>query len=196
MKSSLSKKRRFPVALVAVLVAAGLWTWRFIAVNAYYHGLVDDDEVRKNEVYAVGDTVASVGVAPSYSIRVDDFEFVEYEDLDVDPELISAVRGRYEGKVGCLYITIFKNDSSREGFPLVDFELHGVDFKLYVSRDLLWALNPELEEHQGIILSQGDSRSFVVPFPIQKALLPTRWSRLDKIPLYLTVSSYKDIRLQ
>lgn len=56
---------------------------------------------------------------------------------------------------------------------------------------------------RGEVLIDGKRLGHDIDFPPflgllieNPALLPTRWNRLEKIPLYLTVSRYEDVHLQ
>ncbi len=187
----MKKRYRVILALAAILVAAGLWTWRFITMNAHYHEISNEDGA-EDVVYEIGDTIE---YGPAFSLRVDDFEIVENRDLKADPELISKLT---EGdKVGCVYITVYKNDDSDTPLSVTDFTIHGTDFRGSTYWDLLFDMNPGLPKNVSrVLMEKGESHSFVLPFPLERALLTSRFDRVDKLPLYLIISRHEDIRLQ
>ena len=180
----------------ALLIIAGLWTWRFVTLNAYYHGLAGDQSEDKE--YAMGDIVPMeyAGRPSGYSIRVDSFELAEYEDID--PDIFAetyAARNGIEGKIALLHITLF-NIESEGVFGLESLRLRGDDTVITVESVLLKGLNPSLNGQTDVSLSKGDSTSFVVPLLIYKAQIPAAWNRLDRYSLYMIVTTNSDIRLQ
>ncbi len=182
---------RVILTLAAVLIAAGLWTWRFLAVNRHYHALAGGDGA-EDTVYGIGDTVEYGG---AFSIRVDSFEILDNGDLDAAPEHLSALQ--LEDRTAIVRITVTKNDGSDTAFPISDFTVHGSDFRLATYWDILFDLNPGIKRDASrVLMREGESRTFVLPFPIARSLLTSRWDRLDSLPLYLIVSSHEDIRLQ
>lgn len=188
------KNRGKILILAAVALAAGLWTWRFISLNSYYHGLVGD--MGEDRVYAVGNTVP-MDYAEGYSLRADGFEIVGFEDID--PDLFAetyAARSGAEGKLGLLSVTLFNIDSEKEKFNLPDLRLRGEDTIFNVEEGLLKGLNPSLEGHTSTTLRKGESCSFVLPYILYKAQFPFSWTHLDRCSLYLNVTINSDIRLQ
>ena len=190
----MSRKTRNIVILAAVAVLAGLWIWRYTAINAYYHGIAGEEERQK---YAIGDIVPMSGSKKGYSIRVDGFEIVEYEDIDPDAFAQSdTFRTGADGRIGLLTITIFNVDSEADGVALNSLVIRGEDSVLNVDWELLTALNPVLGGFYGTSLSPGTEYSFVVPFMLLQRYLPGAWNHLERYPLYLNLSTSVDIRLQ
>lgn len=190
----MSRRGRTVLIFSLILIAAGAWTWRYITLNSYYHGLVPDEEQYRE--YAIGNIVPMGLYGEGYSLRVDGFRFVERDGLA--PELLEVSglgKTGYEGKFGLLDVTIFNVDSE-DGVLLTDLLLHGSDTILPVDWGLLRGLNPELGDSYGVKLAKGAEHSFVIPFDFLKTQFPTSWTRLSTRKIYLSLGAHADIRAQ
>ncbi len=188
----MKKRTRNLLIAAAVLIVAGLWIWRFVTINNYYHGLAGEQE--EDVVYSMGDIVPTK--TDGYSIRVDSLEFLEYED--VDPELFEqtyAYRYNLEGKYALLHITLFNVDSDKNQMDLSSLKMRGEDTIFTEESVLLTGLNSSLKGGYAT-LDKGESASFVIPFDVFKEQLPTAWKHLSRYSMYLNLSIHSDIRVQ
>ncbi len=190
----MSKRGKTILIFSMILILAGTWTWRYITLNSYYHGLVPEEEQYRE--YAIGDTVPMGLFGEGYSVRVDGFRFVECDEIAPELYEMSTIGKKgYEGKFGFLDVTIF-NDDSEGGVLLTDLLLHGTDTTFPVEWALLKGLNPELGDSYGVKLDKGSGHSFVIPFGFLKVQFPTSWNRLDSRKIYLSLGDSVDVRVQ
>lgn len=196
----MTKKLRAALMAGCGLVLAALWTWRFCTMNAYYAAISD----RSAQVYSLGEIVPfeddylTDGMkAIDCSIRVDDFEIVEY-DAYVEAEGIAPV-GYAPEKLGLVHVTVFNEGSeTRYIYPSV-FKLHGIDNYVGLDRTLITAINPILEADGCLALEPGGEYQLVIPFDVASYQFGSdTWAHLDRYTFYFHAASYpteKDIQV-
>ena len=196
--------RRILIAAVVIILTIG-WFWRYISLNAYYDSIAPD---RDHACYGIGDIVpfeddrmsGGGALAEGYSIRVDDFEILEYTDLDPEDFAESdASRRDAPVRIALVHITLFNEDSDAQGIMLTDLMLYGIDALANMDWSLLTALNPVLEGRYGVRLSPGTELSLVIPYDMYQDVFPAAWNHLESYPLYLYLTYFpteKEIRVQ
>lgn len=197
----MTKKLRGILACIAVILLAAGWSWRYISLNSYYDSLSHPEKMvyKMGEIVPFGADYMYKGVsAAGYSVRVDGFEIADYETyaegLDLDPA--------YSGpeKLALVYITLFNESSDAEGVMLTEFQLHGIDNYVGLSRDMLLAANPVLEGNYGIHLSPDTEYGLVIPFELYSELFGgDTWRHIENYEFFFHVTSYpteKDIQVQ
>lgn len=191
----MKKSVKWMLSLAAVLILAGLWTWRFIEVNRFYYEL-DANDGCDEEYYEIGETVVFgdnmiAGVsADGYTIRVnsvDYTDFAPYTNEDND-QLFK------DDKMVLVHATVshVAKGKSEKGVNISDMDLDGIDCHFYQYYHGLGLFNPELDsETTGIRLPVGASYDVVIPFHALKRDFSRRsWEHLDEQELYLTITGY------
>lgn len=186
------KKRGWLIVTLAAL-AAGLWSWRYVTLNEYYHGLAG--ALPDYTLYEMGDTVPlTYDFYEGYSVRVDGFEIVEIGEID--PELFAGTymgKVGFEGKIGLVTVTV-TNDGSDRAMDLSRLAMRGDDTLFFPDSVLLPGLNDGMGG-SAVYPGKGESVTRVVPYFMNKQQFPTRWKRLEEGPFYLIVDEFTDIIL-
>lgn len=196
----MKQKRKF-LRFVSVFIILGcLWTWRYHSLNSYY----DSTFTRiSQKSYQLGETVSlgqnKIGgytAAEGYTIRVDAFEILDYEEyientgykvdqMFADPE-----------KVGLVSITLANIDSTSNGIMLTDFVLHGIDNYVGLDWNLLTVANPILQGNHGIQIPQNTEVSLTIPFDMYRSYFNSRtWNNLNEYKWFFKVTSWPEKQL-
>ena len=107
-------KKKYIIVLSLVLLLIAGWTWRYVTMNTYFDSLV----ITEKETYQIGDVVSfeeDIGEWKTnlngYSLRVDDFEVMDFENyadsIDFEPD-----EYYYAGeKVAIINVTLYNDNS-------------------------------------------------------------------------------------
>ncbi len=197
------KSKRFIIICILVAVLSALWGWRYTSLNHFYESLSD----RTREVFPAGDYVAFGAdwltkdvSANGYSIRVDGFSIMDYEDY------IASLECSYEepyikpDKLALVYITLKNENSTEDGVMLTDLKLHGIDNYVGMNWDVLIMANPVLSGYYGINIASGKEYQLILPFDLNKEFFGSdTWRNIDEYMFYLHVTAYpteKDIKVR
>lgn len=196
----MSKRRKCVLMTVAVLLIAGVWTWRYMSLNSFYHNL--HQEARYT--YSAGE-IAPLEVTAmdeGYSIRVDGFKILDVAQICSTFSLSEHDVTTTADKIAVVYATLFNTNSQLPGVNLIDFNLHGIDNYATVDWELVSLMNPVLKDtgNYGISLSPGTEYSVVIPFELfEQYFGADTWKNLDSYPFYLcrsTPDGETDVRCQ
>ena len=191
----MSGKAKRILILVVVLLAAGGWTWRYIALNSFYGGLNEQTRATYSmgEVVPIGDSGTMYGMnADGYSVRVDDFAILDL------PEFLEEISASEEDlmtipdKVAVVYVTLFREGGQAPGVDLTGFWLHGVDNYATADFGLVELANPVLRGTGscGISLSPGTEYPVVIPFGLQEQYFGgDTWRSLEDYAFFLCMSN-------
>ncbi len=197
------KAKRFVLILAAAIVLSALWGWRYVSLNRYYQSLSD----RTRQVYPAGefvsfgtDWVTKDITANGYSVRIDDFRILDYEDY------IATLDSSYEepygkpDKLALVYITLRNDNSTEEGVMLTDLKLHGIDNYVGMNWDILVMANPVLSGYYGINIAVGKEYQLILPFDLDKEFFGSdTWRDIEGYMFYLHITAYpaeKDIKVR
>ena len=195
------KKKIYIVFLACSLLATGLWTWRYRSLNAYYSSMTN----RSKEVFSMreiipfeADFLTDDIQAAGCSIRVDDFEIVDFDSYSNQNSLIETTHK--PEKLALVYVTLFNEGSDATNVLLTAFRLHGLDNYVGMSWDVLLATNPVLEGNYDIYLPPDTECGLIIPFELHSSLFGgDTWRNLDSYEFFFHVTSYpteKDIQVQ
>lgn len=200
----MKKRTKRLLILAAALLLAGLWVWRVVSLNAYY----DSIDISRKERYAIGDIVSfgqdhvGSGTLDGYSIRVDSFEILDYEEFRATAPFEVEARSYEPEKIALVTVTVFNdsNENEEDILWLTEFGLHGIDSHGLQSWKLLLAANPMLDnQYLGIQLAKGDQCTLILPYDIRKEMFSNTWSHLEDYHFYLYLTSWpteKTIQVQ
>lgn len=186
----MSKRRKCVLITVAVLFIAGVWTWRYVSLNSFYHNL----EQKVRYTYTAGE-IAPLEVNAmdeGYSIRVDGFAILDIPQICSTFSLSEHDVTTTADQIAVVYATLFNDNSQLPGVNLIDFNLHGIDNYATVDWELVPLINPVLKDtgNYGISLSSGTEYSVVIPFDLFKRYFGAdTWKHLDSYPFYLCRST-------
>lgn len=183
--------------LAGVLLAAA-WLWRYLEVNAFYRDLNNTT----TEVYGIGeevpfedDYIEIKEPAKGYTLRVDDFRIVDYTEFIEEQSFTLPKEYTPPEKLALVYLTLRNIDSTDPGIALLDLGLSGIDRYALIDWDLLPLLNPVLENGYGIALSQGTSYQVVIPYQIYRYFFSAAWDNLESYPLFFQMTSFPTRKL-
>lgn len=194
--------RRLVLFALAFLCVTG-WFWRYHTLNSYYAAMDDSTRIvyKKGEIVPFGQDYIETGVtANGYSIRVDDFAIMDFDEL---LHSLSAAQNEVytsPDAVALVYATLFNEESDAEGIMLTDFDLHGIDNYANIDWELLDLVNPILEGSKGISLSPHTEYRIVLPFALYEEYVgDDTWKKLEAYEWFLHITVYpaeKDIKVQ
>ena len=189
------KKKYVRVAFVAFLVITVVaWVWRYCALNDYY----SSRSTRHQEFFSSGemvpfgtDYIAQGMYAEGYSIRVDDFEIVDYNKFISDSGVNIEQNALAPERLALVSITLRNENSKEEGVMLTELELHGIDATVGMNWSLLLAVNPVLQGNYGISLRQGSEYSFVLPYNLQEEYFGNdTWRNMEEYHFWLQITGF------
>lgn len=186
----MSKRRKCVLIIVAALLIAGVWTWRYVSLNSFYRSLYQ--EVRYT--YSAGEitSLEANDMDGGYSIRVDGFAIMDIPQLCSTFSLSENDVTTTADKIAVVYATLYNANSQLPGVNLIDFNLHGIDNYATVDWELVPLINPVLKDtgNYGISLSPGTEYSIVIPFDLfEQYFGADTWKNLDSYPFYLCRST-------
>lgn len=161
------KNKKGLIICIAVIIAAGLWFWRYSSMNAYYDSFsnITESVYQTGEIVAFGQNRLGDGsVVDGYSVRVDGMKLMEKDEFLAANSTIQGDEIDSE-RIALVYITLF-NDSSDEELILLELMLHGPDNYVGLHWSLLAQLNPELQGSFSIRLEHGQECSLVLPYKV------------------------------
>lgn len=184
----MKKKWKWVAGIAALAVLAGLWTWRYLAVQAWYAPLMME---MKDEYYGIGEFV-EIGHSSSYKMkdnggfrfRVNSREILEYSAWmersgGADPYAQTDLES--PDKLMLVSVTLQNVDNERGRFSLHDLHMGGTGVGASsVQEPVLLADNPELEGTQ-LQLELGEQITVTVPYSLNREHFsdPT-WSCLEE----------------
>ena len=194
-------KRALLIMIVALLAVA--WVWRYYTLNDYY----SSRSSRHQEFFSSGDMVpfgtdyiAQSVYAEGYTLRVDDFEIVDFDEyitnlgLDIERDTFDPE------KLALVYITLRNENSEAQGVMLTELELHGLDSTVGMNWSLLLSVNPVLDGNYGISLRQGSEYSLILPYNLQEEYFGyDTWRQIHEYSFWLQITGYptqKEILVQ
>lgn len=198
----MKKKTKALIICAVLILLAGLWTWRYVTMNAYYSAQSGSSReiYESGEIIPFGADYIDVNTqANGYSIRVDKFEILNLADFLSSASIPAEQVYTNPDKVAAVYITLFNDHSTAPGIMLTDLDLHGVDNYANIDRELLAAANPVLQGNYGISLSPETEYSVVLPFALYEQYFGAdTWRNMDRYSWFLHVTAYpteKDIQV-
>lgn len=179
-------------ALLVLVLAAG-WVWRYTTMNVWFNSFLKE---RRTEIYQIGEDVS---FNHGYSMRVNEFEIVDYEAY-VSAQGLPEPGGIHPEKLALVYVTLENVDSDAEGVMLTDLSLVGVDISLSSNASVLTAINPILEGNYGVHLDKGAKCDLILPFELRQSRFGGgTWRHLDRYSLFLDLPAsfekYRDTSL-
>lgn len=186
----MSKRCKWILMTVAVLLIAGVWTWRYVSLNSFYHNLYQ----KVKYTYSAGEIapLEANNMDGGYSIRVDGFAILDVPQICSTFSLSEHDVTTTADKIAVVYATLFNTNSQLPGVNLIDFNLHGIDNYATVDWELVPLINPVLKDtgNYGISLSPGTEYSVVIPFELfEQYFGADTWKNLDSYPFYLCRST-------
>ena len=187
-------KRKLIVVLVLLILFSG-WLWRVITLNKFWESRLREKETI---IYQIGEVVPfeedqldKYSDLNGYSICVTDFQIIEYEDFKEQygaPENEGSIE--LDRKVGLVFMTLSNTNNDSDGVTLTSFHLQSIDNLYMVDRELLEVVNPTLEKGAvGFRLPHDKSYDVVIPFRMLGRSYFGNWNNLDKVEMYLRVTS-------
>ncbi len=184
--------------ILAGVVLAAAWLWRYQKVNAFYRDLNNTT----TEVYRIGeevpfedDYVEIKEPAKGYTLRVDDFQIVDCSKFIKERGFTLPEEYVPPEKLALVYLTLRNVDSTDPGIALLDLGLSGIDQNALIDWELLPLLNPVLENGYGIALSQGTTYQVVIPYQIYRYFFSAAWDELESYPLFFQMTSFPTRKL-
>lgn len=187
--------------LLSVFIILGcLWTWRYNSLNSYYDSTFTQISQKS---YQLGETVplgqnmiGGYTAAEGYTIRVDAFEILDYEEYIENTGYQVDQMFAVPEKVGLVTITLANIDSTSEGIMLTDFVLHGIDNYVGLDWNLLTVANPILQGNHGIQIPQNTEVSLTIPFDMYRSYFSSRtWNNLNEYKWYFKITSWPEKQL-
>lgn len=186
----MSKRRKCVLMTVAVLLIAGVWTWRYVSLNSFYHNLYQ----KVKYTYFAGEIapLEANNMDGGYSIRVDGFSIMDIPQLRSAFSLSENDVTTNADKIAVVYASLYNANSQLPGLNLIDFNLHGIDNYATVDWELVPLINPVLKDtgNYGISLSPGTEYSVVIPFALYERYFGAdTWKKLESYQFYLCRST-------
>lgn len=195
------KKKYFFIGILIISLILS-WCYRYSTLNSFYQTLSERTRVvfLAEEYVDFGtDWLTKDVTAEGYSIRVDNFDIVDYE------EYIMSLQSDYQepyvkpDKLALVYITLRNENSSEDGVMLTDLKLHGIDNYVGIDWDVLIMANSVLAGHYGINIAPGKEYQLILPYDLEEKYFgKDTWERIDSYTFYLHITSYpveKDIKV-
>lgn len=177
-----------------VLVIFLLWLWLVRDNNARWNESMEGRRIGKEysigEIVPLGDSIVNMQTLEGCSVKVSSFEIVEYDRFLEDHHFV--IENPYEipyEKLGIVYLTIESDDVDVAGFPLSGLRITSLDSCQYIDHAVLFACNPFLEGNPSVSLEHHSSIDLILPFDLFYDSLQADWNRLDKISIYLRITS-------
>lgn len=198
-------RKRLRIFLIFLVICAlGIcWVCGYRNLNAFYSNLSNNTR----NIYQLGETVPFGSdymnkdiLVDGYSVRVDRFEIVNYQEY-IRASNFSLPDGLIEPeRIGLVYITLFNQDSNAPGVLLTEFKLHGIDNYLGMNWDVLLAANSVLKEGFGVSLSPNTEYQIILPFDFEEEMFGAdTWKNINDYELFLHITAFpteKDIKIQ
>lgn len=187
--------------LAAFSVVAGLWFWRYQAVQEKYRAYYRTEE---SVYYEMGEFVTmgpfnayKMRDIEGYSFRVDDYRLVDYSDYLTERNMSDpiAVTGQnVPDKLMLVTMTIRNDDNHAEkdywttGFSIHSVHLSGSGLVSTITNDLFLALNPELED-MVLFLELGEEVTITIPYGLNREYFSDwTWHHLQDYQFRISVS--------
>lgn len=189
--------KRFGIIIVIIALCV-LWAVRYINLNAkYINRHIETIEFKIGEVVTFDEDYIAWGMnANGYSLRVDDFRIIEYDEsiLLLPSTNIDVAYNDYmptPERVGLVTITLLNDYSDAEGIWLPELILHGIDMYSDLNLELLSVLNPILNDSLGVTLFPNTEHSFILPYNLRKMHYNSHtWSNMDDREFLLQITRF------
>lgn len=190
----MANKRKRLIIFTIVFLLGVLYVWRYVQLNASYQRM----QTGWDEIHYLGEEV-SLGEnhidnsiqANGYSIRVDAVQIVDTAEYMEEKGLPSDSRGAsLPERLALLSATIKNKDNRDDSFPVLLFEVYGIDFYTVVDFELFNQINIDLQkEGWGIVLPQGTEHTVVIPFRLDRDSFNFyTWNHLAGYPLSMRLT--------
>lgn len=190
----MANKRKRLIIFTIVFLLGVLYVWRYVQLNASYQRM----QTGWDEIHYLGEEV-SLGEnhidnsiqANGYSIRVDAVQIVDTAEYMEEKGLSSDSReASLPERLALLSATIKNKDNRDDSFPVLLFEVYGIDFYTVVDFELFNQINIDLQkEGWGIILPQGTEHTVVIPFRLDRDSFNFyTWNHLAGYPLSMRLT--------
>ena len=179
--------------LVAALLLAGSWMWRYTTLNWYYESINSNTQI----IYSIGENIPFGQdyidyqlVANGYSVCIEHFDIIDANDLfnsvGIDPTQLESVPDR----IALVSLTVMNDGSTDEGVPLEELELFGIDEWMFLEYELLDLMNPGLEGNSGISLADGTNHHVILPYGLYKNRFSNHtWTHMDKYRFFFATNN-------
>jgi len=192
-------KRNVKIILIVftITLLAGAWVWRYISFNNMYDELSRKGETKVYEIGSIvpfGDNWIQHNChALGYSLRVDRFEVVDYEEFLSEHEGVESTNPYIPEKLAIAYVTLSKEKSEDLGVMLTELKLHGIDQVVGMDWDLLLKLNPILEGNYGIALLDDSECELILPFDLYRDFFSIyTWNNLEQYDMFLRMTIWPE----
>lgn len=188
-----SKRKRWFIFSIVFLLGV-LYVCRYVQLNASYQEM----QTGWDEIHYLGEEVAlsenyidNSMQANGYSIRVDTVQIVDTTDYMKEKGLSIDGRGAsVPERLALLSATIKNIDNRDDSFPVLLFEVYGIDFYTVVDFELFDQINTDIQkEGWGIVLPQGTEHTIVIPFRLDRDSFNFyTWNHLVDYPLSMRLT--------
>ena len=190
----MANKRKRLIIFTIVFLLGVLYVWRYVQLNASYQRM----QTGWDEIHYLGEEV-SLGEnhidnsiqANGYSIRVDAVQIVDTAEYMEEKGLSSDSReASLPERLALLSATIKNKDNRDDSFPVLLFEVYGIDFYTVVDFELFNQINIDLQkEGWGIVLPQDTEHTVVIPFRLDRDSFNFyTWNHLAGYPLSMRLT--------
>ncbi|MBQ3214572.1 MAG: hypothetical protein IJB11_00480 [Oscillospiraceae bacterium] len=201
--------RRKIVKLTAFLAVfsllAGLWFWRYQAVQEKYRTYYRTEE---SVYYEMGEFVTmgpcnayKMRNIEGYSFRVDDYRLVDYSTYLTERNMADPLAETGQiipNKLMLVTLTVRNDDNHVEkdywttGFSIHSVDLSGSGLVTSITNDLFLALNPELEDSV-LFLELGEEVTITLPYGLNREYFSDwTWHHLKDYQFSISVSEVND----
>lgn len=187
------KRKRWFIFSIVFLLGV-LYVCRYVQLNASYQKMQTGwDEIHYlGEEVALGENYIDNSMqANGYSIRADAVQIVDTTDYIKEKGLSIDGRGAsVPERLALLSATIKNIDNRDDSFPVLLFEVYGVDSYTVVDFELFDQINPDIQkEGWGIVLPQGTEHAVVIPFRLDRDSFNFyTWNHLAGYPLSMRLT--------
>lgn len=188
-----NKRKRLIIFTIAFLLGV-LYVWRCVQLNASYQGMQTGwDEIHYlGEEVSLGENYIDNSIqANGYSIRVDAVQIVDTAEYMKEKGLSSDSReASLPERLALLSATIKNEDNRDDSFPVLLFEVYGIDYYTVVDFELFNQINSDLQkEGWGIVLPPGTESTVVIPFRLDRDSFNfCTWNHLTGYPFLMRLT--------
>lgn len=187
----MKRRKWIPVVLVlAALILAVLWVWRYRSIQAFYEPLMSKRECQYHEMgqfVSVAKLEDMKGeVRGGYSFLVESCQIMDYGTFLKSWKLDNPRPVNVPDRVALVSVVIRADEGCE--LSVYDLMLRGMGVSLNISPELLMALTQELEGTQ-LNLAIEDEVRILLPFVLKRQYFSDRaWREMDDFALFLYAS--------
>lgn len=192
-----TKKKRILI-LAVVVIAAALWTWRYVTLNQYYKSIASKRVYyRLEETVELGNNIIDkIPTANGYSLTFHSCEVLSLDELAEKYEVSSEVMERLTDVPDyavVVSVTAYNEDNTDGSIPFYYLNLHSVDWYTDWNGELMALLNDVGEEgwNMDYTCEPGTSDDFYLVFNINHVgvrVSDKRWASIAEEPLWLQLT--------